>query len=186
MHQLEVLAEEVAGCTRCRLSETRTRTVFARGSAAAQLVLVGEGPGENEDREGVPFIGKAGKLLDSMVIAAGLSLDEIYIVNAVKCRPPKNRKPEPDEIEACRPYLVEQLSVLRPRVIIALGATAVQALLGGRPEGITRMRGAWKLYGETPVMPTYHPAYLLREPRKKQESQTDLDAAVARLKRGPA
>jgi DNA polymerase len=173
-NRLTVLSQQVAGCALCRLNEKRTQTVFARGSMKSGICFVGEGPGADEDAQGFPFVGKAGQLLDRMVAAMGLERDDVYVCNIVKCRPPDNRKPQPDEMEACRPYLIEQLELLRPEVIVALGATAVEGLLG-ISEGITRLRGKWKLYqGQTPVMPTFHPAYLLRNPSAKHAVWDDM------------
>jgi DNA polymerase len=157
--------------------------VFARGSGESGLCFVGEGPGADEDAQGFPFVGKAGQLLDKMIVAMGFSRDEVYVCNIVKCRPPNNRKPEPEEMAACMPYLAEQLSVLAPEVIVALGATAVQGLFG-TGEGITRLRGRWKLYrGEIPVMPTFHPAFLLRNPAAKKEVWDDLQAVLRHMGR---
>ncbi len=165
--RLKVLQESIVGCTQCGLHEKRTQTVFARGTGSSGLCFVGEGPGADEDAQGFPFVGKAGQLLDRMISAMGLSRDEVYVCNIVKCRPPDNRKPTPEEMAACTPYLEKQLDLLQPDVIVALGATAVEGLLG-ISEGITRMRGKWKLYkGRVPVMPTFHPAYLLRSPNAK-------------------
>jgi DNA polymerase len=144
---------------------------------------VGEGPGADEDAQGFPFVGKAGQLLDKMIAAMGLGRDEVYVCNIVKCRPPDNRKPEPAEMAACTPYLKEQLELVAPEVIVALGATAVQGLFG-TTEGITRMRGRWKLYGgRIPVMPTFHPAYLLRTPAAKREVWDDLQAVLRQMGR---
>lgn len=179
--RLDVLQAEVTGCTRCGLAATRTHTVFDRGTAAFPLVaFVGEGPGENEDREGVPFVGQAGRLLDKLIVEMGLRPEEVYVCNVVKCRPPGNRKPEPGEIAACQPYLVEQLVLVQPRVIVALGATAVRGLLG-KTDGITKVRGQWKLYGETPVMPTFHPAYLLRVSEAIPRVRDDLYRVMVKL-----
>lgn len=181
--RLTVLAEEVRGCTRCVLHAERTQTVFARGTGSAGLCFVGEGPGADEDAQGYPFVGAAGQLLDRMIVAMGLTRDEVYVCNIVKCRPPKNRKPEPDEMAACKPYLEEQLELVQPQVLVALGATAVQGLLG-TTEGITRLRGKWKLYrGRIPVMPTFHPAYLLRTPGAKREVWDDLQAVLRQMGR---
>jgi uracil-DNA glycosylase len=180
---LVVLAERVASCTRCALSTTRTQTVFARGTTSSGIVFVGEGPGADEDAQGLPFVGKAGQLLDRMIEAMGLQRDDVYICNVVKCRPPENRKPEESEMAACRPFLTEQLELLQPKVIVALGATAVQGLLG-LTMGITRLRGQWRLYrGQIPVMPTFHPAYLLRQPAAKREVWQDLQAVLEHLGR---
>jgi uracil-DNA glycosylase len=183
--RLEVLAETVRGCTRCALHLGRTQTVFARGTGETGLCFVGEGPGADEDAQGYPFVGKAGQLLDRMIVAMGFSRDAVYVCNIVKCRPPDNRKPEPEEMAACMPYLKEQLELLAPQVIVALGATAVQGLFG-TTEGITRMRGRWKLYGgRTPVMPTFHPAFLLRNPAAKREVWDDLQAVLRQMGRAP-
>lgn len=172
--RLALLAEEARSCTRCVLHTQRTQAVFARGNPVADLCFVGEGPGAEEDARGEPFVGKAGQLLDKMIEAMGYRRDDVYICNIVKCRPPLNRKPEPPEMEACSSYLEAQLGLVSPRVIVALGATAVQGLTGTF-EGITRMRGKWKLYkGRIPIMPTFHPAYLLRQPTAKREVWADL------------
>lgn len=176
--RLALIAEEVRSCTRCVLHAQRTQTVFARGNPGAELCFIGEGPGAEEDARGEPFVGKAGQLLDKMVQAMGYQRDDVYICNIVKCRPPLNRKPEPPEMEACSSYLEGQLGIVSPRVIVALGATAVQGLIGTF-EGITRMRGKWKLYkGRVPIMPTFHPAYLLRQPTAKREVWQDLQEVM--------
>ncbi|MCL2777422.1 MAG: uracil-DNA glycosylase [Polyangiaceae bacterium] len=160
---LPVIAEEVKTCQKCGLSASRTNTVFSRGSPEAKLCFVGEAPGADEDAQGIPFVGRAGQLLDRMIAAMGLDpKSDVYICNIIKCRPPGNRRPEPDEMNTCIPYLHEQLAIVDPKVIVALGNTAVGALLG-TTLGITKVRGQWKLYrGKIPVMPTYHPSYLLR------------------------
>ncbi|MBM4358036.1 MAG: uracil-DNA glycosylase [Deltaproteobacteria bacterium] len=187
--QLEVLAAEVAACTACPLHQTRNRTAFARGNPDAELVFVGEGPGTQEDLQGEPFVGPAGQLLDKMIAAMGYERDDVYIMNVVKCRPfehgnpQKDRKPEPDELAACRPFFDRQLELLEPKVMVALGATAVQALTGASA-GITRLRGTWRLYrGRIPLMPTFHPAYLLRSPEKKRDVWDDLQQVMQRLGR---
>ena len=183
--RLAVLAEEVSRCTKCRLHESRTKTAFSRGNPDGDIVFIGEGPGFQEDQQGIPFVGKAGQLLDKMIVAMGYGRDEVYVANIVKCRPPDNRKPEPDEVAACAPYLEEQLSLVRPKVMVALGATGVQGLIG-TSMGITRMRGQWKLYkGRIPLMPTFHPAYLLRQPAKKREVWNDLKQVMKRLGKEP-
>jgi uracil-DNA glycosylase family 4 len=181
--RLTVLAAEVASCTRCGLCRERTQTVFARGTGSSGVCFVGEGPGADEDAQGYPFVGKAGQLLDRMIHAMGLGREEVYVCNIVKCRPPKNRKPEPDEMATCRPYLVEQLELVQPKVIVALGATAVEGLLGVSG-GITRLRGTWRLYaGRIAVMPTFHPAYLLRAPEAKRDVWNDLKEVLRHLGR---
>jgi len=187
---LRVLDEtRVRVCRSCKLCETRTQTVFGQGHAAARLVFVGEGPGYEEDQQGLAFVGKAGQLLTRMIAAMGLSRDEVFICNIVKCRPPDNRTPAPDEIAACWPYLDEQLRIIRPEVIVALGKPAAQTLLRTQ-ESIGRMRGNWFEYytsgspsvgPATPLMPTYHPAYLLRSPAEKGKAWSDLKQVMARL-----
>jgi DNA polymerase len=180
---LQVLEESVRGCVSCALHSARIQTVFARGNGSSGLCFVGEGPGADEDEQGFPFVGAAGQLLDRMIVAMGLSRDDVYVCNIVKCRPPNNRKPEPSEVEACSGYLKQQLELLSPQVIVALGATAVAGLLGSS-EGITRLRGKWKLYrGRIPVMPTFNPAYLLRTPGAKREVWEDLQAVLRQLGR---
>jgi uracil-DNA glycosylase len=181
--RLEVLAEVVRSCTKCGLSQHRKQTVFARGTGSSGVCFVGEGPGADEDAQGLPFVGKAGQLLDRMIEAMGLGRDEVYVCNVVKCRPPDNRKPELEEMAACLPYLNEQLELIQPRVIVALGATAVQGLFG-TTEGITRLRGKWKTYrGQIDVMPTFHPAYLLRTPAAKREVWDDLQDVLRKIGR---
>jgi DNA polymerase len=178
-----VLADTVKSCTRCVLHEARTQTVFARGNGSSGLCFIGEGPGADEDAQGFPFVGAAGQLLDKMIAAMGIARDDVYVCNIVKCRPPKNRAPEPDEMSACMPYLTEQLSLIEPQVIVALGKTAVQGLFG-TVEGITRIRGRWRLYqGRIAVMPTFHPAYLLRNPAAKREVWTDLQLVLKHMGR---
>jgi uracil-DNA glycosylase len=184
--QLEVLSETVRSCTRCGLSQHRKQTVFARGTGSSGICFVGEGPGADEDAQGLPFVGAAGQLLDRMIAAMGLERDEVYVCNVVKCRPPENRKPEPEEMAACLPYLEEQLQLIGPQVVVALGATAVQGLLGtlAMTEGITRLRGKWQTFGgQLPVMPTFHPAYLLRNPGAKREVWEDLQEVLRRVGR---
>jgi DNA polymerase len=179
--RLEVLADETRACTKCALHAGRRQAVFSRGTGASGLVFVGEAPGEDEDRLGQPCVGAAGQLLDKMIAAMQLEREDVYVCNIVKCRPPGNRKPELVEMAACTPYLLEQLALLRPRVIVALGASAVQGLLG-TSEGITRLRGQWKLYrGKVPVMPTFHPAYLLRQPQAKRDVWKDLQEVLRQL-----
>ena len=182
--RLEQLQQVAASCTRCALHTGRTNSVFARGNPSAELMFVGEGPGADEDAQGLPFVGKAGQLLDKMIEAMGYQPDDVYIANIVKCRPPGNRKPEPSEMAACVGYLQEQIALVRPRAIVALGATACEGLLG--VSGITRLRGTWRLYrGEIPVMPTFHPAYLLRTPEAKREVWADLQQVMQKLGKTP-
>ncbi len=181
--RLVTMAQEVDACISCGLCSERKRPAFARGTGNSGIVFVGEGPGAEEDAQGVPFVGAAGQLLDRMIGAMGLSRDDVYVCNIIKCRPPNNRKPTDDEIAACRHFVVEQLHLIEPRVIVALGATAVEGLLGLKL-GITRLRGTWRLYeGRIPVMPTFHPAYLLRKPEAKREVWEDLQAVLARVNR---
>jgi DNA polymerase len=176
----------VAGCTKCGLAATRTQTVFARGNPAASICFVGEAPGADEDAQGLPFVGRAGQLLDRMIAAMGLSPErDVYICNILKCRPPGNRRPEPGEMATCIPYLHEQLALVGPRVIVAMGNTAVAALLDTKL-GITKLRGEFKLYrGHTLVMPTYHPSYLLRpSPQQieaKRQAWQDLQLVMKEL-----
>jgi uracil-DNA glycosylase len=179
--RLALLAEEARACTRCELHAQRKQAVFARGNPLAELCFVGEGPGADEDAQGEPFVGAAGQLLDKMIGAMGYRRDDVYICNIVKCRPPNNRKPELGEMAACAPFVTSQIALVKPKVIVALGATAVQGLLG-TTEGITRLRGTWKLYkGTTPVMPTFHPAYLLRNPAAKRDVWSDLQEVMKHL-----
>ncbi len=184
--RLPALALEVSSCTRCSLSATRTQTVFARGNPEASLCFVGEAPGADEDEQGLPFVGRAGQLLDRMIAAMGLAPEkDVYVCNILKCRPPGNRRPEPEEMATCIPYLHEQLALVRPRVIVALGNTAVGALLDTKL-GITKLRGQWKLYrGQTLVMPTYHPSYLLRpspqQAEAKRQAWEDLQLVMKEL-----
>lgn len=179
--RLAVLADEARLCTKCALHASRNQSVFSRGTGSSGLAFVGEGPGEEEDRSGLPFVGPAGQLLDKMIAAMQLARDDVYVCNIVKCRPPKNRKPDLEEMSRCMPFLNEQIAIIKPRVIVALGATAVQGLLG-TSEGITRLRGQWKLFrGNIPVMPTFHPAYLLRQPQAKREVWKDLQEVLRQL-----
>ncbi len=177
--RLKQLEDEVSGCRACALSEHRTQTVFARGDVAASLVFVGEGPGFHEDQQGLPFVGRAGQLLDRMIKAMKLDPQEVYICNVVKCRPPENRTPLPEESAACSTHLVRQLELVRPRVIVALGRCAAQALGSG---DTGRWRGVWGNFRAWPVMPTYHPAFLLRSPQFKRQVWEDLQDVMKRLR----
>jgi len=188
---LKVIDEqEVQGCEKCGLAQTRTKTVFGTGSPEARIVFVGEGPGHEEDISGEPFVGKAGNLLTDMIVKGmGLKREDVYICNVVKCRPPGNRTPATQEIAACKDYLLRQIEIIRPQAIVALGAAAAQTLLG-KPDSIGRLRSRWhdfytsgsSLIGEPiPLMPTYHPAYLLRDPGEKKKAWADLKMVMARL-----
>lgn len=178
---LESLREAVAGCRRCRLCETRKQTVFADGGPGARLAFVGEAPGADEDAQGIPFVGRAGQLLTKMIESGmGLSRQDVYICNVLKCRPPENRNPEPDEVASCREYLEGQLALVKPEVIVGLGKFACQFLLG-TDEGMTRIRGRWGEYRGIPVMPTYHPSFLLRQPERKKETWSDLQKVMGKL-----
>ncbi|WP_206952010.1 uracil-DNA glycosylase [Trinickia acidisoli] len=170
----DALEARVSACERCRLCEKRTKTVFGVGDRAADWMLIGEAPGENEDKQGEPFVGQAGKLLDSMLRALSLARDEnVYIANVVKCRPPGNRNPEPDEVARCEPYLQRQVALLKPKLIIALGRVAAQNLLK-TDASISSLRGRVHRYEEVPVIVTYHPAYLLRSLPDKAKAWVDL------------
>ena len=179
---------ELGECTRCKLCKGRHKIVFGVGSERARLVFVGEAPGEDEDLQGEPFVGKAGQLLTKMIEAMGLRREDVYICNTVKCRPPNNRNPEPDELAACEPFLKGQLAALQPEVIVTLGKFAAQALLRDGA-AISRLRGNWREYEGIPLMPTFHPAYLLRSPGEKGKVWGDLQLVMKKLgpaARGPA
>jgi len=179
---LDQVREALGECTRCRLSQGRNLIVFGDGDPNADLLFVGEGPGAEEDRQGVPFVGRAGELLTQMIEKGlGLARSQVYICNIVKCRPPKNRAPLGDEAATCRPYLDGQIAAVRPRVIVALGKPA-SSLLFGRDVAITRVRGTWHEYRGIPVMPTFHPAFILRQytPENRRLVWEDLKAALAR------
>lgn len=180
----EKIATDLQGCLRCRLCEKRKTVVVGEGSPLARLVFVGEGPGEQEDLQGRPFVGPAGQLLDRMIAALGLSREEVYICNVVKCRPPQNRDPEPDEIATCSPFLRRQLDLLKPQVVVALGKFASQTLLHSEAP-ISRLRGHFHPFrGETweaKLMPTFHPAYLLRNPGSKRQAWDDLKQVAREL-----
>jgi DNA polymerase len=170
---LEEIRADLGECTRCRLHEKRTHVVFGVGNPKAPLMFVGEGPGHEEDRQGVPFVGAAGQLLNKIIHAIDLTRDDVYIANVVKCRPPNNREPEPDEADTCRPFLDRQIDAVRPKVICALGRVAATNLLR-TDEGITRIRGRVYPYRGAKLVPTYHPAFLLRNPGKKRECWEDM------------
>ena len=178
---LEAVRTELGECTRCKLHKTRTNIVFGVGSPEARLMFVGEAPGEDEDLQGYPFVGKAGQLLTKMIEAMGMRREDVYICNTVKCRPPNNRNPEPDELLACEPFLKGQLVAVKPEAIVTLGKFAAQALLREQTP-ITRLRGQWREYEGIPVMPTFHPAYLLRSPAEKGKVWEDLKQVMKRLR----
>ena len=183
---LEQVRTELGECRRCRLAEGRTHIVFGDGDPAASLLFVGEGPGETEDRQGLPFVGRAGELLTQMIEKGlGIPRRSVYICNVVKCRPPNNRTPQADEVAACSPFLDGQIAAIAPRVIIALGKPAASRLLG-RDVAITRVRGVWHEYRGVPLMPTFHPAFLLRQytPENRRLVWEDLKAALARARGG--
>ena len=182
--RLQVLAEAAASCQACVLHEKRNKSVFARGSPDAELVFVGEGPGRDEDQQGYPFEGAAGQLLDKMIAAMGYGRDDVYVCNVVKCRPPENRTPRPEEAIACSKFLVPQLEIVAPKVIVALGRCAAQALGVAQESG--PWRGRWGKWRGTETMPTYHPAFLLRSPEFKRTVWEDLQQVMARLGREPA
>lgn len=174
---LNDIAVEVAKCTACSLHKERKQIVFGKGDPNSPLVFVGEAPGFNEDQQGIPFVGRAGMLLDNMIKAMKFDPKDVYVCNVNKCRPPNNRKPTENEMNCCKPFLVRQLNVVAPKVIVALGATAVEGLLGAG-EGITRRRGKWGKYNNIPVMPTFHPSYCLRNPASKKEVWEDLQLVM--------
>jgi uracil-DNA glycosylase family 4 len=179
-NSLKELQAHIGDCKRCKLSNGRLNLVFGEGAPNARLVFVGEGPGREEDLEGRPFVGEAGRLLDRIIKAMGLNREEVYICNVVKCRPPHNRDPEEDEIEACMPFLRKQLSLISPEVICTLGRVAAQCLLG-REFRITRERGKWHSFMNIPLMPTFHPAYLLRNSSAKRQVWEDVQKIMERM-----
>ena len=170
------VAQAIEGCTKCFLCQGRTRVVPGEGNARAQLLLVGEGPGQTEDQTGRPFVGRAGELLTDILAAIGFARDQVFICNVVKCRPPQNRKPMPDEMAACAPYLAAQLRLVQPKVIMALGATAAEALLSAK-RSLADLRGKVHSYHGTPLVVTYHPAALLRNPNWKKPTWDDVRIA---------
>ncbi len=177
---LNIIREEIGNCTRCALHTGRNKIVFADGDPNARLMFVGEGPGADEDAQGLPFVGRAGQLLNNMIAAMGLKREDVYICNVVKCRPPGNRTPEPDEANTCSPFLFKQIDVVRPQVIVALGATAATYLLGHR-QPLAGLRGRVHAFRGTQLIVTYHPAFLLRDPRQKKEAWADLQIAMKEL-----
>lgn len=170
---LEQVASDVSICTRCPLCKSRTQTVFARGNPKAKLMVIGEAPGFYEDKQGLPFVGKAGGLLNNMLSSIGLTAEDVYIANLIKCRPPDNRNPKSEEIAACSPYLAEQIMLVAPRLIVALGRFAGQFLLNTTAP-LNKMRHQQQVYQGIPVLVSYHPAYLLRNPADKKQAYVDL------------
>ena len=179
---LRMVRDDLGDCQRCKLAKTRNKIVFGVGDENAPLMFVGEAPGANEDRQGEPFVGRAGQLLDKMIVAMGWPREQVYIANVLKCRPPANRDPTPDEVEVCEPFLARQIDAIGPRVIVTLGKPAAHLLLRSTAP-ISSLRGSWKEYRGTPLMPTFHPAYLLREPARKREAWSDLKQVIAFLAR---
>jgi len=174
------LRQTVAGCTRCELAGSRTQTVFGVGDPAADWMIIGEAPGAEEDRRGEPFVGRAGQLLDELLRAVGLSRDKVFIANILKCRPPNNRDPKVAEMAACRDYLMQQIQLVQPKIILAVGRIAAQSLLES-DDPVGRMRGRVNDFDGVPLVVTYHPAYLLRSPSQKQKSWDDLCLAMTVL-----
>jgi DNA polymerase len=183
--ELPLLAfgDAVAGCTRCALAKTRTQVVFGSGSPTADLMFVGEAPGFHEDKQGVPFVGQAGKLLDKLLAGIGLTRPDVFVANVLKCRPPQNRNPEPDEILACQPFLEKQIALIRPKVLVGLGKFSAQWLFKSM-EPISRLRGRVGDYEGIKVIPTFHPAYLLRNPGAKKDVWEDMKVVLRLLAEG--
>lgn len=179
---LPVIRDDLGECTRCKLSQTRQKIVFGVGPALAPLMFIGEAPGADEDRQGEPFVGRAGELLDKMIEAMGWGRGDVYIANVLKCRPPGNRNPEPDEVAACRPFLDAQIGAVRPRIIVTLGRPAANVVLGNDAP-ISALRGRFHEHRGVRVMPTFHPAFLLRQPERKRDAWSDLKQVIAELER---
>jgi len=178
---LRIIREDLGDCTRCKLHKLgRKQIVFGVGNPRAELMLVGEGPGADEDERGEPFVGRAGQLLNNMIKAMGLQREDVYIANVVKCRPPGNRTPERDECDTCSPFLLRQIAVIKPKVIVALGAVAAKTLLAIN-SSMSDLRGRWYDFRGTKLAVTYHPAFLLRDPRQKKEAWKDLQMVMKEL-----
>jgi uracil-DNA glycosylase family 4 len=177
----ETLQAEVSPCTKCDLCKTRSQTVFGSGNKNADWMFIGEGPGQNEDQQGLPFVGNAGLLLTEMLRAIGLDREEVFIANIVKCRPPANRDPTPTEIDTCKPYLLRQIALVKPNIIVVLGRVAAQALLNTN-EPLSKLRGKTYALNDTPVVVVYHPAYLLRTLLDKRKAWADLKLALITYK----
>jgi DNA polymerase len=181
---LKLIREDIGDCTRCRLHKGRTKLVFGVGNVNADLMFVGEGPGADEDAQGEPFVGRAGQLLNNMISAMGIKREDVYIANVVKCRPPSNRTPEKDECDTCSPFLMRQIDVIQPKVIVALGAVAAKNLLAVN-DSMANLRGRWYDFRNSKLLVTYHPAYLLRDPRQKKEAWKDLQMVMKYLGLNP-
>lgn len=177
---LKLIREDIGDCTRCCLHKGRNKLVFGVGNVNADLMFIGEGPGADEDAQGEPFVGRAGQLLNNMISAMGIKREDVYIANVVKCRPPGNRTPEKDECDTCSPFLMRQIDVIRPKVIVALGAVAAKNLLAVN-DSMANLRGRWYEFKNSKLLVTYHPAYLLRDPRQKKEAWKDLQMAMKEL-----
>lgn len=182
--ELAAIRQDLGDCLRCKLAKKRRNLVFGVGHPAAELMFIGEGPGAEEDAQGEPFVGAAGELLTRMIEAMGFRREQVYIANVVKCRPPNNRDPEPDEIEACQRFLEAQIAAVKPKVVVGLGRFAVQTLLKDAAP-ISRQRGKWREYRGVRLMPTFHPAYLLRNPEDKRKAWSDLKLVMKELGRAP-
>jgi len=181
---LNKVAADIAACRRCQLCEKRTKTVPGQGSPTPEIMFVGEAPGADEDRQGLAFVGRAGQLLTKMILAMGYTRDEVFIANINKCRPPGNRAPSSVEMETCMPFLRRQIAILQPRVIIAMGKTAVDGLVGLPPDTtISRFRGTWTTFEGIDLMPTFHPSYLLRTPSAKRPVWEDLQTVLRHIGR---
>ena len=177
---LKLVREDIGECTRCRLHKGRTNLVFGVGNVNADLMFIGEGPGADEDAKGEPFVGRAGQLLNNMISAMGIKREDVYIANVVKCRPPSNRTPEKDECDVCSPFLMRQIDIIKPKVIVALGAVAAKNLLAVS-DSMSNLRGRWYDFRDSKLLVTYHPAYLLRDPRQKKEAWKDLQMVMKYL-----
>ncbi|MEI6666913.1 MAG: uracil-DNA glycosylase [Acidobacteriota bacterium] len=182
VESLEMLRAEIGDCTRCKLHRLgRSHIVFGVGNPSADLMLVGEAPGHDEDLQGVPFVGRAGQLLTKIIEAIELTRDQVYIANVIKCRPPENRNPDPDEVETCEPFLFRQVQIIKPKVIVALGTFAAHTLLRST-EPISKLRGRFYRYGDAALLATFHPAYLLRSPDRKRDVWDDMKKVRAVLR----
>ena len=181
---MEEISVQISNCKKCSLFSTRTHTVPGQGNNSPEIMFIGEAPGAKEDELGIPFVGRSGNFLTKMIEAMGYTREEVFIGNILKCRPPENRKPTAQEIEICIPYLKQQIAILKPKVIIALGSTSVQGLIGKTP-AISKLRGQWLEFEGTPLMPTFHPAYILRNQSKKGELWSDLKKVLAFIGKTP-